>query len=64
MSEVSILDELRSQLQKRDDVINMMKTKTKEYVQKLKDEHAEATLVINKVNLYTYTTLFWNEEMF
>ena len=51
MSEVSILDELRSQLQKRDDVINMMKTKTKEYVQKLKDDQAEATLVINKVNL-------------
>ena len=34
--------ELRKQLAGKDDILNTMKIKTKEFVQKLKDDHAAA----------------------
>ena len=40
--------DLTAQLKQRDDVINMMKTKTKEFVFKLKEEHGVAMVEKDK----------------
>lgn len=46
--------ELRKQLAGKDDILNTMKIKTKEFVQKLKDDHA-AALVAAEQSLITTT---------
>jgi hypothetical protein len=47
MSEAQILD-LQKQVTQRDEMLQMMKVKTKEYVAKLKEEHAEVLTASNK----------------
>jgi hypothetical protein len=47
MSEAQILD-LQKQVTQRDEMLQMMKVKTKEYVSKLKDEHTEVLNSLNK----------------
>ena len=41
----SLVDSLRVEVKGRDDMISMMKEKTKAFVQRLKDEFAESTWI-------------------
>ncbi len=39
---------LHQQIKQKDDMLLMMKTKTKDFIQTMKNEHAEALNVLNK----------------